>query len=112
MASAATVTRKDFGFLGNFLLAGLILVILASLVNLFLVIPAISLAIPAVAILVFSGLILFDVSRIINGGETNYVMAAPGIYLSLYNLFIINLVQLLLALLGEEAEVNSLMKNK
>ncbi|SFU60872.1 modulator of FtsH protease [Nitrosomonas eutropha] len=100
LASVATVTRKDFGFLGNFLLTGLILVILASLVNLFLAIPAISLIISAAAILVFSGFILFDVSRIVNGGETNYVMATLGIYLSLYNLFI-SLIQLLLALLGE-----------
>ncbi|MXS84857.1 BAX inhibitor (BI)-1/YccA family protein [Nitrosomonas sp. HPC101] len=100
LASVVTVTRKDFGFLRNFLLAGLILVILASLVNLFLAIPAVSLVISAAAVLVFSGFILFDVSRIINGGETNYVMATLGIYLSLYNIFI-SLIQLLLALLGE-----------
>lgn len=100
LAGIATTTRKDFSFLGNFLLAGMILVILASLVNLFLAIPAISLAISAVAVLVFSGFILFDVNRIENGGETNYVMATLGIYLSLYNLFI-SLIQLLLAFLGE-----------
>ena len=101
LAGIATTTRKDFSFLGNFLLAGIILVILASLVNLFLAIPAISLAISAVAVLVFSGFILFDVNRIVNGGETNYVMAPLGIYLSLYNLFI-SLIQLLLAFLGEK----------
>lgn len=101
LAGIATTTRKDFSFLGNFLLAGMILVILASLVNLFLAIPAISLAISAVAVLVFSGFILFDVNRIVNGGETNYVMATLGIYLSLYNLFI-SLIQLLLAFLGEK----------
>lgn len=101
LASVATITRKDFGFLRNFLLAGLILVILASLANLFLAIPAISLAISAAAILLFSGFILFDVSRIVSGGETNYIMATLGIYLSLYNLFI-SLVQLLLALSGEK----------
>ena len=101
LAGIATTTRKDFSFLGNFLLAGIILVILASLVNLFLAIPAISLAISAVAVLVFSGFILFDVNRIVNGGETNYVMATLGIYLSLYNLFI-SLIQLLLAFLGEK----------
>jgi len=100
LASVATVTRKDFGFLGNFLLVGLILIILASIANLFFAIPAISLVISAAAVLLFSGFILFDVSRIVNGGETNYVMATLGIYLSLYNLFI-SLVQLLLALLGE-----------
>jgi len=101
LAGIATTTRKDFSFLGNFLLAGIILVILASLVNLFLAIPVISLAISAVAVLVFSGFILFDVNRIVNGGETNYVMATLGIYLSLYNLFI-SLIQLLLAFLGEK----------
>jgi len=101
LAGIATTTRKDFSFLGNFLLAGMILVILASLVNLFLAIPAISLAISAVAVLVFSGFILFDVNRIVNGGETNYVMATLGIYLSLYNLFI-SLIQLLLAFSGEK----------
>lgn len=101
LAGIATTTRKDFSFLGNFLLTGIILVILASLVNLFLAIPVISLAISAVAVLVFSGFILFDVNRIVNGGETNYVMATLGIYLSLYNLFI-SLIQLLLAFLGEK----------
>jgi len=101
LAGIATTTRKDFSFLGNFLLAGMILVILASLVNLFLAIPAISLAISAVAVLVFSGFILFDVNRIVHGGETNYVMATLGIYLSLYNLFI-SLIQLLLAFSGEK----------
>lgn len=100
LASVVTVTRKDFGFLSNFLMTGLVLIILASLANLFFAIPAISLAISATAVLLFSGFILFDVSRIVNGGETNYVMATLSIYLDLYNLFI-SLVQLLLALLGE-----------
>lgn len=100
LAGIATVTRKDFGFLRNFLLVGLVLIILASLANLFFAIPAVSLAISAAAVLIFSGFILFDVSRIVNGGETNYVMATLGIYLSIYNLFI-SLLQLLLAFSGE-----------
>lgn len=100
LAGIATVTKKDFGFLRNFLLTGLILIIIASLTNLFFAIPAVSLAVSAAAILVFSGFILFDVSRIVNGGETNYVMATLGIYLSIYNLFI-SLLQLLLAFSGE-----------
>lgn len=100
LASVATVTRKDFGFMRNFLLVGLVLIILASLANLFFAIPAVSLAISAAAVLIFSGFILFDVSRIVNGGETNYVMATLGIYLSIYNLFI-SLLQLLLAFSGE-----------
>lgn len=100
LAGVATVTRKDFGFMRNFLLVGLVLIILASLANLFFAIPAVSLAISAAAVLIFSGFILFDVSRIVNGGETNYVMATLGIYLSIYNLFI-SLLQLLLAFSGE-----------
>lgn len=100
LASIATVTKKDFGFLRNFLLIGLVLIILASLANLFFAIPAVSLAVSAAAVLIFSGFILYDVSRIVNGGETNYVMATLGIYLSIYNLFI-SLLQLLLAFSGE-----------
>ncbi|MEE8208477.1 MAG: Bax inhibitor-1/YccA family protein [Nitrosomonadaceae bacterium] len=100
LAGIATVTRKDFGFLGNFLFVGLVLLILASIANLFFAMPAASLAISAVAVLLFSGFILYDVSRIVNGGETNYVMATLGIYLSIYNLFI-SLLHLLLAFSGE-----------
>ncbi len=100
LATIATVTKKDFGFMRNFLMVGLVLIVIASLANLFFAIPALSLAISAVAVLLFSGFILFDVSRIVNGGETNYVMATLGIYLSIYNLFI-SLLQLLLAFSGE-----------
>ena len=100
LAGIATVTRKDFGFLGNFLFVGLVLLILASIANLFFAMPAASLSISAVAVLLFSGFILYDVSRIVNGGETNYVMATLGIYLSIYNLFI-SLLHLLLAFSGE-----------
>jgi modulator of FtsH protease len=100
LAGIATVTRKDFGFMGNFLFVGLVLLILASIANLFFAMPAASLAISAVAVLLFSGFILYDVSRIVNGGETNYVMATLGIYLSIYNLFI-SLLHLLLAFSGE-----------
>ncbi len=101
LSTIATVTRKDFGFMGNFLFVGLVLLILASVANLFFAIPGASLAISGVAVLLFSGFILFDVSRIVNGGETNYVMATMGIYLSIYNLFI-SLLHLLLAFSGEK----------
>ncbi|MFB3080726.1 MAG: Bax inhibitor-1/YccA family protein [Nitrosomonadaceae bacterium] len=100
LAGIATVTRKDFGFMGNFLFVGLVLLIIASIANLFFAMPAASLSISAVAVLLFSGFILYDVSRIVNGGETNYVMATLGIYLSIYNLFI-SLLHLLLAFSGE-----------
>jgi len=101
LAGIATATRKDFGFMGNFLFVGLVLLIIASIANLFFAMPAASLAISAVAVLLFSGFILYDVSRIVNGGETNYVMATLGIYLSVYNLFI-SLLHLLLAFSGEK----------
>lgn len=100
LAGVATVSKKDFSFLGNFLFVGLVLLVLASLANLFFHIPALSLALSAVSVLVFSGYILFDVSRIVRGGETNYVMATLALYLDIYNLFV-NLLSLLMALLGE-----------
>lgn len=100
LAGVATVTKKDFSFLGNFLFVGLILLIIASLANLFFQVPAMALAISAIAVLIFSGYILFDVSQIVHGGETNYVMATLALYLDIYNLFV-NLLQLLMALTGE-----------
>ena len=100
LASVATVTRKDFSFMGKFLFIGLILLIVASLANLFFQIPALSLTISAIAVMIFSAYILFDVSRIVHGGETNYVMATLALYMDIYNLFI-NLLQLLMAFSGE-----------
>lgn len=100
LAGIATVTKKDFSFLGTFLFVGLILLIIASLANMFFQIPAMYLALSAVSILIFSGYILFDVSRIIHGGETNYVMATLQIYLDIYNIFV-NLLTLLMALAGD-----------
>ena len=100
LSTYATVTKKDFSFMGNFLFVGLILLIIASLANMFFQVPAASLAISAVAVLIFSGFILFDVSRIVQGGETNYIMATLALYLDIYNLFV-NLLQLLMALSGE-----------
>jgi modulator of FtsH protease len=100
LAGIATTTKKDFSFLGNFLLIGIILLIVASLANLFFQIPALALALSGAAVLLFSGFILYDVSRIVQGGETNYVMATLAIYLDIYNLFV-NLLQLLMALMGE-----------
>lgn len=100
LAGIASTTKRDFSFMGNFLLVGLILLIVASLANLFFQIPALSLAISGVAVLLFSGFILFDVSRIVHGGETNYVMATLALYLDIYQLFV-NLLHLLMALMGE-----------
>ncbi|HCJ51164.1 MAG TPA: hypothetical protein DHV67_04805, partial [Gallionella sp.] len=81
LASYATVTKKDFGFMGKFLFIGLIMLVIASLANLFFQVPVMSLVISAIAVLIFSAYILYDVSQIINGGETNYVMATMGLYL-------------------------------
>lgn len=100
LAGIATTTKKDFSFMGNFLMVGIILLIVASLANMFFQIPALALALSGAAVLLFSGFILYDVSRVVNGGETNYVMATLAIYLDIYNLFV-NLLQLLMALLGE-----------
>ena len=100
LATIATVTKKDFSFMGKFMFIGLILLIVASLANMFFQIPALSLTISAIGVLIFSAYILYDVSRIVNGGETNYVMATLGLFLSIYNLFI-SLLQLLMAFSGE-----------
>lgn len=100
LAGIATTTRKDFSFLGKFLMVGIVLLILASLANMFFQIPALALTLSAVAILLFSGFLLYDVSRVVNGGETNYVMATLAIYLDIYNIFV-NLLQLLMAFMGE-----------
>jgi len=80
-------TKKDFSFMGGFLMVGLIVVFGAAILNLFVGIPALSLAVSAGIILVMSGMILFDTSRIINGGETNYVRATVSLFLNIYNIF-------------------------
>ncbi len=100
LASYATVTKRDFSFLGKFLFVGLILLIAASLANLFFQVPALSLTISAVAVLIFSMYILFDVSNIVRGGQTNYVMATLSLYLDIYNLFI-SLLSILMAFTGQ-----------
>jgi modulator of FtsH protease len=87
-------TRRDFSFLGGFLMAGLIVVLLAALVNIFLAVPAASLAISAAIIMIMSGFILYDTSRIIHGGETNYVLATVGLYMTIFNIFV-NLLHIL-----------------
>ena len=88
LSGYALVTKKDFSFLGGMLMVGFLVVIVAAVANIFLAIPALSLAISSVVILIMSGFILFDTSRIINGGETNYIMATVSLYLSIYNIFI------------------------
>jgi modulator of FtsH protease len=99
LAAIATTTKKDFSFMGKFLMVGIILLIIASLANIFMQIPAFSLMLSGVAVLLFAGFMLYDVSRIVNGGETNYVMATLAIYLDIYNMFT-NLLHLLMAFAG------------
>jgi len=94
LSAYALVTRKDFSFLGGFLMVGFLLILLAALANIFLQIPAMSLMISAVVILIMSGFILYDTSRIIHGGETNYVLATIGLYMTIFNIFI-SLLQIL-----------------
>lgn len=99
LAAVATVTKKDFSFLGKFLFIGLVMLILASIANIFFMVPALSLTISAIAIMIFSAYVLFDISRIVNGGETNYISATLAVYLDIYNIFV-NLLSLLMALAG------------
>ncbi|MBA3995903.1 MAG: hypothetical protein BGO63_04785 [Candidatus Accumulibacter sp. 66-26] len=100
LAGVATVTKKDFSFLGKFLFIGVVVVLLAALANVFFQIPALSLTISAVAVLIFSAYILYDISRIVNGGETNYITATLAVYLDVYNVFV-SLLNLLMAFGGE-----------
>ena len=88
LSAYALSTRKDFSYMGGFLMVGLLVAVVAMIANIFLNIPALSLTISAAVVMIMSGLILFDTSRIINGGETNYIRATVSLYLNIYNLFI------------------------
>lgn len=87
MATIATVSKRDFSAMGKWLFAGVIVLILASVANIFLGLSALSIVISMVAIAIFSAYILYDVQQIINGGETNYISATLRIYLDVYNIF-------------------------
>ncbi|MCP4410625.1 MAG: Bax inhibitor-1/YccA family protein [Gammaproteobacteria bacterium] len=100
LSAYALMTKRDFSFMGGFLFAGMIVLLVAIVANIFLAMPALSLAISGAIILLMSGFILWDTSRIINGGETNYIMATYGIYLSIFNIFIA-LLQIL-GFMGDE----------
>ncbi|UCG74453.1 MAG: Bax inhibitor-1/YccA family protein [Chromatiales bacterium] len=100
LSAYALTSKRNFSFMGGFLFAGFMVVLIAALANIFLALPALSLAVSAGIILLMSGFILFDTSRIINGGQTNYIMATYGLYLSIFNIFI-NLLSLL-GIMGDE----------
>ena len=101
LSAYALTTRKDFSFMGGFLMIGLLVAVVAMIANIFLAIPALSLTISAAVVMIMSGLILFDTSRIVNGGETNYIRATVSLYLNIYNLFI-HLLSLLTAFGGDD----------
>jgi len=101
LSGYALTTRKDFSFLGGFLFVGFLVILGAAIANIFFAIPALSLAISAGVILIMSGFILFDTSRIIHGGETNYIRATVGLYLNIHNLFV-HLLHLLSFFSGDD----------
>jgi modulator of FtsH protease len=87
LASIATVSKRDFSAMGKWLFAGVVVLLLASVANIFLGMSALSIVISVMAIGIFSAFILFDVQRIVNGGETNYISATLSLYLNVYNIF-------------------------
>ena len=95
MATLATSIKRDLSGLGKFMFVGVVVLLLASVANIFLQLPALMLTISVVAIVIFSAFMLIDLQRVVNGGETNYVSATLAIYLDVYNVF-----SNLLAILG------------
>jgi modulator of FtsH protease len=100
MATIATVSKRDFSFLGKFLFVGLILLVIAMLANLWLQIPALAVTLSAIGVLIFSLYLLHDVSAIVRGGESNYIMATIRLFLDLLNLFL-SLLNLLMIFSGQ-----------
>lgn len=88
LSGYALTTKKDFSFLGGFLFVGFLVVLGAAILNIFMAIPALSLALSAAIVMLMSGFILFDTSRMINGGIDNYVLATIQLYMNIFNLFI------------------------
>jgi len=100
LSGYALTTRKDFSFLGGFLMVGILVAFLAGIVAMFVPsMPGLSLAVSAMFILLMSGMILYQTSEIIHGGETNYILATITLYVSIYNLFL-SLLQILGAFSG------------
>jgi modulator of FtsH protease len=100
MATLATTIKRDLSFMSKFLFAGVIVLLVAIVANIFLQIPALSLAISAAAALLFSAYLLYDLANIVQGGETNYVSATLAVYLDIYNIFV-SLLNLIMAFGGE-----------
>lgn len=101
MAAMASTMKRDVSSLGKWLFMGVIVILVAGVANIWLQLPALHLAISAMAVAVFSAFILYDIKRVLDGGETNYVTATLAIYLDVYNVFS-SLLQLLMALGGKD----------
>lgn len=101
LSGYALTSRKDFSFMGAFLMVGILVAFLAGLASVFLTLPGLSLAVSAMFVLLMSGLILYQTSALVNGGETNYIMATVTLYISIYNLFL-SLLHLLGAFGGDD----------
>jgi modulator of FtsH protease len=101
LSGYALTSRKDFSFMGAFLMVGILVAFLAGLASVFFTMPALSLAVSAMFVLLMSGLILYETSQLVHGGETNYIMATVSLYVSIYNLFV-SLLHLLGAFSGDE----------
>ncbi|MGF1527642.1 MAG: Bax inhibitor-1/YccA family protein [Candidatus Competibacterales bacterium] len=101
LSGYALVSRKDFSFMGGFLMVGILVAFLAGLASFFIQMPALQLAVSAMFVLLMSGLILYQTSEIIHGGEDNYIMATVTLYLTIYNLFF-SLLHILGFLGGDE----------
>ncbi|PZN82769.1 MAG: BAX inhibitor protein [Candidatus Methylumidiphilus alinenensis] len=94
LSAYALVSRKDFSFMGGMLMAGILVAFLASIATLFFPMPGLQIAVSAMFILLMSGMILFQTSEIIHGGENNYILATVTLYVSIFNLFL-SLLQIL-----------------
>lgn len=101
LSAYAVSSRKDFSFMGAFLLAGILVAFLAGLAAVFFSLPGLALGVSAMFVLLMCGLILYETSNIIHGGETNYIMATVTLYVSIYNLFT-SLLHLLGAFSGDD----------
>ena len=101
LSGYALTSRKDFSFMGGFLMVGILVAFLAGIGAAIFSIPALSLAVSAMFVLLMSGLILYQTSQIVHGYETNYILATVTLYVSIYNLFL-SLLQLLGAFSGED----------
>ena len=88
LSGYALTTRRNFNFMGGFLATGFLVVLAASLVNIFLGIPAFSLAISATVVMLMSGFLLYETSQMVHGGQDNYVLATVGLYMTIFNLFV------------------------